>query len=144
MVIDTADYEKKVADLLEHPPFKKLKKDPTARNEDQVYDVAKTLAKKGAIDETSRDCLRVPSKATRPSLFYGSVKIHKIDHPFRPIVSTLGSTTYGIASEVSNILSPYVKQVPSYFSNTSEFIDILHNTTIADDEVMVSFDVQSL
>ena len=59
VVIDTADYEKKVADLLEHPPFKKLKKDPTARNEDQVYDVAKTLAQERSSISSDRVYYRI-------------------------------------------------------------------------------------
>ena len=88
--------------------------------------------------------LRVPGNGTKPPLFYGAVKIHKQDYPLRPIVSTLGSATYGISKLVSQILRPLAVQLPSYIANTKDFIEQLEGLEIAEDEVMVSFDVKSL
>ena len=81
---------------------------------------------------------------TRPSLFYGTVKVHKEGNPLRPVVSTIGSATYAISKFVSESLRPYARQIPSFIKNTEDFIAQLQNVTIAPDEVMVSFDVKSL
>ena len=35
---------------------------------------------------------------------YGLPKIHKLDTPLRPIVSSCGSVTYGVTKELANIL----------------------------------------
>ena len=64
----------------------------------------------------------------------------------RPIVSTIGSSTYKIAKRLNNALAPYAQQAISfmYVRNTADFLEKLDDITIDDDEVMVSFDVKSL
>ena len=42
-----------------------------------------------------------------PPKFYGLPKIHKPDTPLRPIVSSCGSVTYGVAKELAKILKPW-------------------------------------
>ena len=39
-----------------------------------------------------------------PPKFYGLPKIHNPDTPLRPIVSSCGSVTYGVAKELAKIL----------------------------------------
>ena len=48
-----------------------------------------------------------------PPKFYGLPKIHKPDTPLRPIVSSCGSVTYGVAKELAKILKPLVGKVPT-------------------------------
>ena len=144
VLLDTAEYEKKAEDLLKNPPFRKLKKDPTIRNEKRVNDTLKELTKKEPNNANIFKSLHVPCNGTKPPLFYGSVKIHKEGHPLRPIVSTIDSATYNVAKFVSRTLSPYAEQIPSYIKNTSDFVDKLKNISIEQDETMVSFDVKSL
>lgn len=43
---------------------------------------------------------RVCSKA------YGIIKLHKDNHPPGPVVSTVGSHTYNMASHIVNVLNP--------------------------------------
>ena len=144
VVLDTADYESKAADLLNALPFKRLKKDPTLCNEKRVNDTVKALAHKKAIPAEIARELKVSVNGTRPPLFYGSVKLHKANAPLRPIVSTIGSATYNVDKLISRILSPYVRQAPSYIKNTTKFIELIKEVDIGEDEVMVSFDVRSL
>ena len=77
-------------------------------------------------------------------MFYGSAKLHKDGAPLRPIVSTIGSSTYKIAKRLNKALAPYAQQANSYVRNTTDFLENLEDVTIDDDEVMVSFDVKSL
>ena len=131
-------------DILENKPFKKIKKDPTSRNENRVNDRLKRLANKGAIDKDTYQQLRVSKEGSRLPKFYGSVKIHKQDLPLRPIVSTVGSAPYDVAKYVSKQLAPYVKQAESFIVDSKDFVSKLEKITIKDEEVMVSFDVKSL
>ena len=44
----------------------------------------------------------VPNQCCPPK-FYGLSKIHKVGTPIRPIMSSRGSITYGVAKELANI-----------------------------------------
>ena len=77
-------------------------------------------------------------------MFYGTVKVHKVNNPLRPIVSTIGSATYNVSKLLSEILRPYAQQADSYVQNTKDFLEALKDIHIADNEVMVSCGVKSL
>ena len=47
-----------------------------------------------------------------PPMFYVLPKIHKPDTPLRPIVSSCGSVTYGVAKELAKIFKPLVGKSP--------------------------------
>ena len=51
-----------------------------------------------------------------PPKFYGLPKIHKPDKPLRPIVSSCGSVTYGVAKELAKILKPLVGKSPHHIN----------------------------
>ena len=144
VLLDTPDYELKAHDLLSKPPFRKLKKDPTTRNETRINDCLKRLAKADKDNEGIFQCLQVSSNGTAPAMFYGSVKLHKEGYPLRPIVSTVGTATYNIASYINSVLAPYVQSVPSYIRNTADFVERIGSVRIEEDEIMVSFDIKSL
>ena len=144
VVLSTDDYEQKASDLLKRAPFQKLGKDPTARTERRVNDTLKRLAEKEEDSASTILSLRVPNKGSRPPLFCSSVKVHKPDFPLRPIVSSIGSATYKVSKHVSNILTTYAKQLPSYIQNTMHFMEELREEEITEEEIMVSFDVKSM
>ena len=48
------DYENKAAEILDNPPFVKLDKDPTYKNEQRVNDTLKRLAKKEKSDQAQK------------------------------------------------------------------------------------------
>ena len=144
VVLSTDDYEQKASDLLKRAPFQKLGKDPTARTERRVNDTLKRLAEKEEDSASTILTLRVPNKGSRPPLFYGSVKVHKPDFPLRPIVSSIGSATYKVSKHVSNILTTYAKQLPSYIQNTMHFMEELREEEITEEDIMVNFDVKSM
>ena len=54
---------------------------------------------------------------------YGLLKIHKVGTPLRPIVSSRGSITYGVAKELAYIIKSLVDQSPT----TSKIHNILSN-----------------
>ena len=58
-----------------------------------------------------------------PPKFYGLPKIHKPDTPLRPIVSSCGSVTYGVAKELAKILKPLVGKSPHHIHSTQDFVE---------------------
>ena len=58
-----------------------------------------------------------------PPKFYGLPKIHKPDTPLRPIVSSCGSVTYGVAKELAKILKPLVGKSPHQITSTQDFVE---------------------
>ena len=142
--MNASDYEKKAEDILGAAPFVVLPSDPTARNERKVNATLKNLLQANEITKKTHDHLRVSENGTHPPLFYGSAKLHTDGAPLRPIVSTIGSSTYKIAKRLNKALAPYAQQANSYVRNTTDFLENLEDVTIDDDGVMVSFDVKSL
>ena len=47
-----------------------------------------------------------------PPKFYGLPKFHKTGNPLRPIISSRGSVTYGVAKVLSKVLKPLVGKSP--------------------------------
>ena len=76
--------------------------------------------------------------------FYGLHKIHKPDTPLRPIVSSCGSVTYGVAKELAKILKPLVGKSPHHINSTQDFVEQVKHITLAPGECLSSYDVSAL
>ena len=50
-----------------------------------------------------------------------ATQIQQLDTPLRPIVSSCGSVTYGVAEELTKILKPLVGKSPHHMNNTHDF-----------------------
>ena len=79
-----------------------------------------------------------------PPKFYGLPKIHKLDTPLRPIVSSCGSVTYGMAKELAKILKPLVGKYPHHIHSTQGFVEQGTHITLASGECLSSYDVSAL
>ena len=66
-----------------------------------------------------------------PPKFYGLPKIHKPDTPLRPIVSSCGSVTYGMAKELAKILKPLVGKSPHHTNSIQDFVEQVKFITLA-------------
>ena len=142
VVMNREDYHQKCLTLLQPPTYVPLTRDPTSRVERRVTEVLKDLKTKKFIDKVLFDKLR-PSLSRAPR-FYGLPKIHKEGYPLRPIVSAIGSPTYKLAKFVASIIKPLMGNTSSFVKNSKHFSDMVSSETAGPEEVMVSFDVQSL
>ena len=79
-----------------------------------------------------------------PPKFYGLCKIHKPDTPLRPIVSSCGSVTYGVAKELAKILKPLVGRSPHHINSTQDFVEQVRHITLVPGECLSSYDVSAL
>ena len=142
-VLTTAQYQAKIGDLLaDEETYEELRNDPTSSYTRSVRGALKSIEQKGNL--TRAEYLRLyPSDPLAP-LFYGLPKVHKPDIPLRPIVSTVGSVTYDTAKHLASILAPMIGNTESYVKDSKEFAEFVRTLNLAEDEIMVSFDVKSL
>ena len=84
-----------------------------------------------------------PTGCIQPK-FYGLPKIHKPDTPLRPIVSSCGSVTYGVAKELAKILKPLVGQSPHHINSTQDFVEQAKHFKLESEECLSSYDVSAL
>ena len=72
------------------------------------------------------------------------IKIHKPKIPLRPIVSCVNTFAYDLSAHLADILSPLTGKSDYTVTNSSHVVSTISHERIQENEVMVSFDVESL
>jgi hypothetical protein len=127
VVLDTADYNQKIPALLEDKAYKKLKK-------------TILLLNTSSISEEVYQQLR--PQGSRPPRLYGLPKIHKQGAPLRPMVSTIGDSTYCLAKHlVDLLLGSHIGNSPHHVKNLTDFVCTLGSLCVGCQDIMVSFNV---
>ena len=125
VIIDKITYKSKMYELLnDESKFKQLTSDPTKLCEGQLQRYLRKLNNKGYFDESIYDYI-YPA-GSLPSRLYGTPKIHKIKEksdipPLRPIVSSINSYNYNLASYLCALLTPFI---PAAYCKKDSFIFI--------------------
>ena len=98
------------------------------------------------------DYSEIRPSSNKPASLFGSAKTHKFANlneincenlKLRPIVSTCGTFYYNSAKALAKYLSPLAENEFS-IKNTLDFAEQLESFKINDDEILVSYDVNSL
>ncbi|XP_066267643.1 uncharacterized protein [Branchiostoma lanceolatum] len=145
VIFDREQYDKKVQDLLRDKDiYMPLKRDPTSKFKKAIHDVLKRLEEKDKVLDHHVTYLRLNPTTEQPPSFYGLPKIHKPGVPLRPIVSSIGSVTYNLASHLAQILGPLVGKSQHHVQNSAEFVHKIKDINVAEDEIITSYDVCSL
>ena len=110
VVLDKEDYINKAWNLLSQPAYREIPKDPTNKIKAQLITKLRRIKKDSNLDEGSYNAM-YPTGCVPPK-FYGLPKIHKTGNPLRPIVSSRGSVTYGVAKVLSKVIKPLVGKSP--------------------------------
>ena len=76
-----------------------------------------------------------------PPKFYELPKIHKLDTPLRPLVSSCGSVTYSVVKELAKILKPLVGKSPHHINSIDDFVEQVKHLTLAPGQCLSSYDV---
>ena len=100
------------------------------------------IEEKRFISEQLYSCLRCSAGRTPP--LYGLPKIHKRDGPLRPIASFVHSPSYQLSKHLAQILAPLVGNSESHVTNSSQFVSFIQTQKLAQEDILVSFDVVSL
>ena len=146
IILDKKDYLDKMETILSDPRiFENCSHDDPKlkilRTEDKINRFIKKLKDKGSITENEYKNLYVCGSS--PSVLYGLPKVHKLNLPLRPIVSSVNTPQYKLAKfiipEISNLSkNEYVLE------NSKDLINSVSHLDIQDNHFMCSFDVESL
>ena len=143
VVMDKQDYNNKAQALLQDSnTYQVLPKDPTPQLKNKLITLLKNIHQTGGLN-TNKYKQLYPTSAIPPK-FYGLPKIHKTGTPLRPIVSSRGSITCGVAKELSHIIKPLVGQSPHHLKNTQDFIQQIQGKRLQPGDSITSFDVKAL
>ncbi|XP_077986089.1 uncharacterized protein LOC144440576 [Glandiceps talaboti] len=144
VVLNTSDYKQKCQDLLsDSGTYLKLgKRDPTTKYKKELVSVLQQLEEEGGLNRVQYRQL-YPTSETPPK-FYGLPKVHKLNIPLRPIVSSVGSITYNCAKFLAGILSPLVGKSKHHVVNSQQFADAIKKERVEPDEELRSYDVTAL
>ena len=120
VIMDQQDYTNKAQTLLQdNNTYKVLPKDSTSQLQNKLISLLNDIKQTGGLSTNKYKQLYLTSAV--PPKFYGLPKIHKTGTPLRPIVSSRGSITCGVAKELAHIIKPLVGQ--------SHTISKTHNTS---------------
>ena len=105
-IMDRQDYINKAKHLLNQPTCRAIPQDPINTIKNKLINILKRVKNQTDLDNVTYKSM-YPTGCIPPK-FYGLPKIHKPDTLLRPIVSSCGSVTYGVAKEFTKILKPLV------------------------------------
>ena len=143
VVMDRTAYVAKAETLLEDADsYRTLQKDPLPSIKQRLRQTVTQLTKMKKI--TAAEAKKIRPKDSAVARFYGLPKIHKEGTPLRPIVSLRGSPMFGLAEWLTTGLKPLILHSETTARSSTDFLERIRGIKLADDEVMVSFDVVSL
>ena len=142
VIMDRQDYVSKANTLLNQNTYRSIPQDPTNTIKNKLINILKRVKSQTGLSNQTYKAM-YPTGCVPPK-FYGLPKIHKPDTPFRPIVSSCGSVTYGLAKELAKILKPLVGKSPYHINSTQDFVEQVRHITIVPGEYLSSYDVSAL
>ena len=143
MVIkDRQDYINKTNSLLNQNTYRSIPRDPTNTIKNKLISILKRVKNQTGLDSNTYKSM-YPTGCVPPK-FYGIPKIRKPDTALRPIVSSCGSVTDGVAKELAKSLNPIVGKSPHDINSTQDFVEYVKCITLASGECLSSYDVSAL
>ena len=142
VVMDRQDYVNKANQLLNRNTYKLLAKDPTNSIKNKLINILKRVKQQTGLDNNTYKSM-YPTGCVPPK-FYGLPKSHKPGTLLRPIVSSCGSATYGVAKELAKILKPLVGKSPHLITSTQDFAEQAKQIKLEPGECLSSYDVSAL
>lgn len=141
-ILNRGDYISKMNDILSNnSTFKKLTTNPLNKLEKDINNYIRELQDSKQIDKKLGSLLKSSYKSL-PQI-YGLIKLHKNDLPLRPVISSIDSPLENLCKYFTNILKPLVKY-NLRAKNSYEVVEKLKGIRIDDDEILVSYDIQSM
>ena len=128
IIMNKTDYTKEVErQLTDEKYYTELDENPSKAIEQNIFDCINKISETNSAVEREFD--PIPNHVRVPQ-FYILPKTHKqhqdhlpIGYPGRPIVSACNSYTENISKYIDYILQPYMKSLPSFVKDTTDFIN---------------------
>ena len=142
VIMDRQDYINKANSLLNQNTYRAIPWDPTNPIKNKLISILKRVKNQTGLDSLTYKSV-YPTGCVPPK-FYGLPKIHKLNIPLRPIVSSCGSVTYGVAKELAKILKPLVGKSSHHINSTQDLVEQVKHITLAPGECLSPHDVSAL
>lgn len=143
VILNKTDYLNEAYRQLNDTSFyRAVSSDPTSVFKQNVQERLSSLVRERKITETTARSL-LPLNPV-PGRFYLLPKIHKKDHPGRPIVSAIGTVTENLSSFVDTLIKDIPGTLPSYIKDTTDFLRHILDLRIPANSLLVTMDVASL
>ena len=142
VIMDRQDYIKKANSLLNQNTYRSIPRDPTNSIKNKLISILKRVKNQTGLDSNTYKST-YPHRLCPPK-FYSLPMIHKPDNPLRPIVSSCGSITYGVAKELTKFLKPLVGKSPHHVNSTQDFVEQAKHIILAPGACLSSYDVSAL
>ena len=142
VIMDRQDYISKANTLLNQNTYRSISWDPTNTIKNKLINILKRVKSQTGLSNQMYKAMYLTGCV--PPKFYGFSKIHKPDTPLRPIVSSCGLVTYGVAKELVKILKPLIGKSPHHINSTQDFVEEARHTTLVPWECLSSYNVSAL
>lgn len=104
--------------------YTKLVEDPTESDQKFISNTIKTHIKRKELPSTAQHMIH---PCPRSANFYMLPKIHKVDCPGRPIVSSHSCPTVLIAQYLDSVLAPLVTKLPTYIKDSPDALRLIQD-----------------
>ena len=143
VLMKTTEYEQECFRHLHNPEhYTRSTKEDLMEVHKKVTNIAQYMRDLKYI--TERQYRIIIPKNTEPSKFYTIPKVHKQGMPGRPIASGTNCPIEAIAAYVDNQIRPYVHRIPSYIKDSTHFLNIIKDTQLDEQDLLVTIDVSAL
>ena len=141
-IMDRQEYINEVKNLLNQSTYRSVSKEPTSSIKNKLINILKRVKSQTGLDSNTYKSM-YPTGCVPPK-FYGLPKIHKGDTPLRPIVSSCGSVTYGVAKVLAKIIKPLVGKFPHHINSIQDFVEQAKHIRLEPGKCLSSYDVSAL
>ncbi|CAM4855531.1 unnamed protein product [Rotaria socialis] len=143
VILDKKDYIEKIHEILKLKQFITSHESSLIRKEKAMNAYLSSLKKEKLIEKAL--FYQLHSTSSSLAVLYGQPKIHKLNYPLRPIISSVGAYNYELSKYLSNIIkNNRPTKSMSYIKDSFEFVKEIKNITNSNYQTMVSFDIENL
>ncbi|CAF2145990.1 unnamed protein product [Rotaria magnacalcarata] len=143
VILDKKDYIEKIHEILKLKQFITSHESSLIRKEKAMNAYLSILKKEKVIEKAL--FYQLHSTSSSLAVLYGQPKIHKLNYPLRPIISSVGAYNYELSKYLSNIIkNNRPTKSMSYIKDSFEFVKEIKNITNSNYQTMVSFDIENL
>lgn len=144
VAIKNSEYIEKLENIFtDDKKYELIRKDPSRQILLKIQDLLKTWKNRRFITLKTFTNM-YPSSSQLPRA-YGFLKLHKIDKPIRPVVSSINAPEYFLSKFLNALLKPFMDQEYKYASKNSEQVaNQLRALKVTPSDRIISLDIEQM
>nr|CAH8846348.1 unnamed protein product [Trichobilharzia regenti] len=143
VLLNKTTYNEKMNEHLQSGPYTIMTKSAETIINKTMKETANVVRQMKEVIGKSKWFEIMPKSCNVPRI-YGKIKLHKEGYPIRPIVDFRNTPTYMLSRFLSTILRPTRDNSKARIVDSFELVRRIKTTKIEEEEILVSFDVNSL